>query len=548
MSRPRKPTGIRTDSRQHEEDTRLAGVIEIGTTSMRLVIAQIHSDGTIKTLESLQQPVTLGKDTFLTGEISRGTSEDCVSALRNFARILREYRVSPGAVRAVATSAVREAANRDAFLDRISIATGLDVELLDEGEVNRFTYLAVRSSLDEEPALRDANVLVVEAGGGSMQALMFRAGKVSHAHTYRLGSLRLRTTGQEFGAPAQHMRDIMINQIDSVLTQIKNELPLNRATELLIFGGDARFAAGLLARDGETSPAPRSSAGPAENKQAGTACFSAKSLNALTSKVLLLSVNEAVRKYHMSYPEAETLGPAMLIHNRLCEELGLKHVRIGNATLRDGILMEIAGGTSWSGDFARQVVNSALEIGRKYNFDSVHAERTASFARQLFRAMRDEHRLGDRHETLLGVAALLHNIGLFVNNRSHHKHSMYLIMNCDIFGLSSMDLHITALVARYHRRAVPSRSHTEYAALDRENRMVVSKLAAILRIADAISGNKEDGPFEEELNISFGPGRIILAIPNSGDLTLERLNLREKGAMFQQVYGLHVEVRNAGSN
>lgn len=527
----RKTTDLNKPS--DHNGVRLAGVIEIGTTSIRMVIAQISPSGEIHTLESLQRPVTLGKDTFVSGVISRGTTEECVSALRGFERALREYRIhEPGAIRAVATSAVREASNRDAFLDRISIATGLDVEVLDEGEVNRYTYLAVRSSLEEKPILRDADVLVVEVGGGSTQALLIRSGMICHSHTYRLGSLRLRMIGQEFGAPVLHMRDIMLNQVNTVLAQMKNEIPLRRSTELLVFGGDVRFAASLMAR---------------EKRSPGATLISAKALSTLTGRILQMSVDEAVRKYNISYPEAETLGPALLVHSRFCEDLKLKRLRVGGATLRDGLLSEIAGGTSWSGDFARQVVNSALEIGKKYNFDQVHAERTASYARQIFRAMREEHRLGDRHEVILVVASLLHNIGLFVSNRSHHKHSMYLIMNCDIFGLSSMDLRLTALVARYHRRAAPSRNHEEYAALDQPNRIAVSKLAAILRAADAISSGPGGGA-DEELKISFEAGRLSIAIPGSDDLTLERLNLREKGRMFQQVYGLDIDLKNSGGH
>jgi len=173
-------------------EPRMVAVVELGTTSIRMVVAQLHRNTKFKVLDSLQQSVSLGRDTFTRGRIEIATMEDCVKALRRFKRTMAEYGVTaPEQVRAIATSAVREAENRDVFLDRILIATGIAVQVIDQAEVSRITYHAVRPILTREPRLRNADLLVVEVGGGSTEALAFRGGRVESSHVYRMGSLRL---------------------------------------------------------------------------------------------------------------------------------------------------------------------------------------------------------------------------------------------------------------------------------------------------------------------------------------------------------------------
>src|SRR5690606_31003500 len=169
--------------------THPAAVIDIGTSSIRMAIAEIDNHGGVRKLDSLSQAVSLGRDTFTLGAITKATLEECVRVLKSYRRILEEYSiVRSDQIRVVATSAVREARNRLAFLDRIYIATGLDVQPLDEAEVNRITYLGIQPQLQSEPALARAQALVVEVGGGSTELLVVRDGNVTFANTYRLGS------------------------------------------------------------------------------------------------------------------------------------------------------------------------------------------------------------------------------------------------------------------------------------------------------------------------------------------------------------------------
>ena len=188
----------------------LKAVIDIGSASIRMVIAQIHDDGTFQTLDSLNQSVAIGSDTFTRGRISRATIEECVKVLRNFSAVLGEFNINLRTdVRAVATSAVREARNRDEFLDRVYMATDINVEVIEGAEVNRLTFLGIRPVLQTNAALRQGSLLVAEVGGGSTEFLGLVDGRVAFAHTYRMGAYRLRETMDAQQGSAARRRELL---------------------------------------------------------------------------------------------------------------------------------------------------------------------------------------------------------------------------------------------------------------------------------------------------------------------------------------------------
>ncbi len=504
-------------------------VIDIGTTAMRMMIAEIGKDLSIRTLESLEQSVNLGRDTFSTGKISPETIEACVQVCRDFSELLREYQVhDPASVRAVATSAVAEASNSDVLIDRIFMATGISVEILDTAEINRLTYFSILPLLQTEPALQKGNLLAIEVGGGNTTALGLRDGTVLFAHTYRFGSFRTREMLEDVHLPAARFRGLIEGEICSGVRPITENFAGEKEVKVLILGGDARLAADEIKPGWNSRPA---------------VCLRISALTRFAGQILELPVEDLVKKYNLPFAAAESLGPALLVMQTIPQMLKCKTVYIGASSMRDGLISEMAGGGSWDDRFTKQIIHSALEIGRRYHFDQKHAENIASHAREIFRLMQNEHRMSPHYETILTVAALLHDIGTFIHNRSHHKHSQYLIENSDIFGLSKQDLTLVALTARYHRSALPRPTHTAYTALTRVNRLRVSKLAAILRVADAL----DRGHAQRVRNPQFElfADHLQIGVPNLSDCAVEEVALKEKSDLFEQVYGKHaVLVKN----
>jgi len=150
---------------------------------------------------------------------------------------------------------------------------------------------------------------------------------------------------------------------------------------------------------------------------------------------------------------------------------------------------------------------------------------------------------------MLYIAALLHEIGLYISYRSYHKHSMYLILNSELFGLGRKDVMLVALAARYHRRASPKPSHDGYASLNVEHRIAVSKMAAILRVADALDDSRSQRV--RGIECICEDSRLVISVPHVEDLSMEQLALKQKGSLFEEIFGMQVllrTVRNAREN
>ncbi len=502
-------------------------VIDIGTTSIRMAIAEIDADGEVRGLETLQQAVNLGKDTFTTGRIGKTTIEDCVQVLRSYRQMLTEYQiVSPEQIRVIATSAVREAANRLAFVDRIYIATGLQIEPIDEAEETRITYLGILPYLRSEPALQTGKTIVVEVGGGSTELLVVHDRNVLYSNSYRLGSLRLRETLEAYNAPEGKVREFMKSQIERTVDQILEHVTPDDSSDMIALGGDMRFATYNLIPDWNP-------------KQLARVPLAA--LEKFTDRILALSEDQLVRKYALSYPDADTVGPALLTYVQLARAFKLKAVLVTNTNLRDGLLKGMASDAVWTEEFSNQIIRSGVELGRKFHFDEPHARQVAETARQLFEQLRSQHQLDHRYAVILYISALLHEIGLYIGFASHHKHTMYLIRNSELFGLGRKEVLLAAIVARYYRRAMPQPSHEGYANLERDERVAVSKLAAMLRIAVALNDSRSQRI--NNIRCEMKGNRMVISVPNVQDVSLEQLALRQNSAMFEEVFGLQVQLR-----
>jgi exopolyphosphatase / guanosine-5'-triphosphate,3'-diphosphate pyrophosphatase len=512
-----------------EADRRPVAVIDIGATSIRMAIAEIDGQGQIHELESVSQGVTLGKDTFTQRRIRKSSIEDCVRVLKSYRRLLNEYGITkPDQMRIVATSAVREAMNRLAFLDRVFIATGMQVDPLDEAEVNRITYMGIQPLLQSSPKLASSRCVVVEVGGGSTEVLVVRSGNVLFSHTYRLGSLRLLETLEKFDAPLTKQRAIMENQIQRVVAQIREHVPNDSPLEMVAIGGDVRFAAANLIENFD--------------KQS-LSTLSVDGLNTFTRQVLRMSEDEIVQRFGMSFQDAETVAPALLCYLLLARSFEQTEISVADTNLRDGLLQDLSIRDIWTADFRSQIIRSAIGLGRRFDFDEKHARHVATLCRKLFTDLQAEHQLEPRMELILYLAALLHEIGLYINVRSNHKHAMYLIRNSELFGLSRKDVLLVALVARYHRRSSPLPTHEGYANLDRTDRVAVSKLAAILRLAIALDDSRSQRI--NDIQCRQESKRLIITPSGVEDVSLEQLALRQSGTLFEEVYGLPVQIRSS---
>lgn len=514
-----------------EPARRVVAAIDIGSSALRLDIGEVAAQGDVRVLESLRHGVRLGKDVFGRGRIQQETLRRCVAILKNYGRLLKEYGVTrPDQVRAVATSFAREASNRDMFVDRVSTATGIHVRVLEESEEARLTYLAVRDILEANGMLAAKNVAVLEIGGGQTILLYIRNGKVTVAQSFHGGALRTHERVEAGGGGGGGMRfkGLLKAYALEMVDQIRQVIPADRLSALVVMGAGARYAA-EYASTGEAAADRR------------VTKASTPKLVELADRLASTPVQNLVKAHKMTYQDAETVAPAVMSIAQAARALKIREVHIVQATLRDGLLRELALRDYRSEGFEEQVVYSAQTLAARYGVDEAHARNVEATAVALFDELQDEHQLGVHERLLLRCAALLHDIGAYVNSRAHHKHSMYLIFNSDLFGLTRHDMQIVSVVSRYHRKALPNPSHPEFASLPLEDRMAVAKLAALLRVADSLERVHREAP--RKLEFRREADRFVILVQDMEDLTMERLVLREKGNLFADVFGLVPDVR-----
>jgi len=491
-------------------------------------VAEIHSDDTIHVLDSLKKGVQLGREAFTEGRLSLETIRATCDVLKDFKKVMDSYGVMR--YRAVATSALRESNNSETFLDRILMSTGLDVEVIDGPEENRLSLSAVMDSLRGESDLGKEKSILVEVGGGSTDIAVLSKGELHQSGTFPLGSIRLRAEMTAGPAKQEQQVRLLKRQIVSSVANLKREMKIRDVVHCIALGGDVRFASRMI---------------KSSKQNVRLSIIPKDAFSEFVDSLSHLTIDGLVQKYSIPYLDAETLAPALLTYLQILKETQAKNIIISDANIRAGILQDLAPAEQGKRlkNLSIQILSAARSLGNKYQYDESHAERVRELSICLFDELKTEQRMTDTHRLYLEVAALLHDVGLFVSSRAHHKHSYYLISSSELFGLRKRELEIIANIARYHRRAMPQRSHIPFISLDRDERMIVSKLGAILRVANAL--DKDHLQKAVDLKISREGDHIVMMAHNVSDLAMGRLALASRSDFFMEVFGKKVILREA---
>ena len=411
----------------------LAAVINFGATSVSLLIGERAENGVLATLDYLEKPLPLARDIFRDGSVSRPTVEQAAGILREFQRSLDEYAVPSAAVRCFTTNILSEAVNHEMFLNRMQVAGGRRVDLIDDGDMTRLIYQTTLRLLNNNPEIAKANTLVSHIGPGNTRALYFRKGRIAAYSSYRLGIFRTReAVAHEEVTGAQRLVHIE-EQIRGVVDHLATDYSHFQDTEYHVaIGTEIQCAAPHIVP-------PRHGASFIELGQ----------MEAFTEKLAAMSADEMVRKLHLNYTGSEGMVPALQTNLALARRFDDKVIVVPEGDFQRDMLMDLLANNPQTKTFQDEVLQAARIIAKKYSTDRPHAEHVANFAQQIFREMQDLHGLDAKYELLLRVAAILHEVGLFLSPREHHKHSLYIILNTEIFGLGASDRVLVALLARY---------------------------------------------------------------------------------------------------
>ncbi|MDR1858818.1 MAG: HD domain-containing protein [Treponema sp.] len=506
-------------------ENRLVAVLEIGSTGIRLLVAQMGGDSQWKVLDRAEKPVALGRDVFGSGELSRESLLECLSVMKNFKELLAGWGIAACDVHAIATSALRVARNRDVFIDRIRQETGFNLSVVDGIEENRLMYLGVRFALKQDlPLFWRANSMIIEIGGGSTEIMLLRRGQMVAAHSVRLGTIIINERIRLRAGPGLFSERYLSEAIRDTTGLLNAEMDMAHVRAFVVGGSDARFASGQ--------------AGKELNEHCRV--IDRKDFIAFAEKVRGYSIEDCIQKLGTSYIEADGFVPGILVLKLLLEQTRAAQVVVPLMSIREGYLVDLTLGadSEIQEEFNSQIIASAVNLGRKYHYEEAHSRHVASLCMTLFDALAKEHGMNRRQRMMLEVAAILHDIGTYIKGSGHNKHGQYIVANSEIFGLPRSEQDIIASVIRYHRGDPPTQSDIEYISLQREERILVLKMASILRVADAL----DRGHSQQIKNITVNHRTQTIALHAQGayDISLELIGIEEKADLFQKVFGYKV--------
>lgn len=497
-------------------------VIDVGASGIRMIIAELAGDGVVRTLEELERPIALGRDTFQTGSLSASSIRKAVNVLRQFRAVMDTYGAEH--TRAVATSAVRGAMNRDTFVDRVFLATGIELEVIEGSQESLLTFAAVQRVLEVHPEYREGEALLCSLGGGATEWALVRNGQVVASITHDMGTMRMRDLLRTGSADRRARTRILQHNAREMMNVVRRALPFEKISWLVAVGSEARFAARVLA--------------PPEAASSDLTAISAKDLKKLADQLLPLPADQISAAYSVPPNETESLAPALLAYAELTRLNQVDQLLVARSSMREGLVLHMVRSIRSASSvlFPEQTIAAAVNLARKYQADEKHGLHTAALARAIFHATRAQHQMGEKEQLLLEVASIVHDIGEFVASGGHHRHTYYLLTHSEVFGLSQMDLEIVANVARYHRRGVPQADHPAYASLPRPARLTVNRLSAILRVADAL--DKSHSQRVQNPRITIEGDELQIRVDGGEEMGLERIALDAKAGLFEEVFGL----------
>ena len=515
--------------------TEVLAAVDVGTNSLHLVIARVVDGDRFDVISREKEQVRLGQGAGDMKELAPEAIERGVEALGRFHRLAEAHDAE---LRAVATSAVREAQNHDAFLDRARRDAGVEVEVISGVEEARLIHLGVLSALP----VFDDRLLLCDIGGGSTELLIGQRGETLASRSLKLGAVRL--TNRFFAGG-----DVSKSDVEACRRHVRAALV---AFEPAVRQHGFEVAVGSSGTIEQVVRLARRSAGdeaPVRTWNGATA--TGEEICAVAAELA-----RAARKGQLA--EVEGLDPkrvdiitaGALILEGVVERFAIASLTVSEAALREGVLIDTlqrsrGGSLHHITDVARR---SVRHLASAFDDDPEHSAWVATLALQIHDDLAGALDLTPDARDHLEAAALLANVGLTVSHDGHHKHSYYVIRHSDrLVGFTDAEIERIALVARYHRKSAPKARHPEFARLAEDEQRVVRSLAAILRVAIGLDRTHGRRVASVRAQLDDGTVRIEVTPTVGEDIDLELHTAAERSALLGEVLDAEVVVVRRGA-
>ncbi|MFZ1731319.1 MAG: Ppx/GppA phosphatase family protein [Bacteroidota bacterium] len=509
---------------------RRLAAIDIGTNSFHLVIADVKSNGKFTVLSKDKEVVRLGEGMTDMKHLSTTAINRAMETLRRFKQLAQSM---DAPLRAVATSAVREALNRDVFIDRARNELGLEIEVVSGFEEARLIYLGVLQALP----VYQKSILLTDIGGGSTEFLAGQQGSVQYVNSLKIGAVRLTrryfSSGSIKTKSVEECRAYVAGAITPIVRAMKKQ-----PVEMVVgsSGTILNSASMILAARGiEHSGDPNAMS------------IKKQDLAALVETVLAAKTVQQRREIPGIDPgRADIIVAGVLILEQIFSELKLKEMVTSVYALREGILLDsiqkLAGEDRMVDHLTDIRKASIYHLAESCHYEPRHSATVRRMALSLFDQLRDLHKLGGAEREYLEAAAVLHDIGYHISHSQHHKHSYYLIRHSELLGFTDREIEIIANVARYHRKSHPKAKHESFPELAERDQSLVRALSALLRIADGLDRRHQDIFAAIAVERTKNSIDLRLALKRDTDPNIELWGAERRKELFEILYDTSVRL------
>ncbi len=499
------------------------GAIDIGSNSVRLMIAEPQRGGSYRILDEEREATRLGRSLNSGGHLDPEAVEITLAALRRFKQIASGYQVDE--LRTIATCAVREASNGAEFCRRAKAEADVDVEVISAEKEARLAFYSVERNFD----LAGKNVVVADIGGGSTEIILASGNVIEATFTTPLGAVRLTESYGNNSVVIDHDFERLVKAIDQPLRRLAKKAFF--VPHLLIGSGGTftSLAEMIMAAKGQSGLPVR-----------GYDITHAQVSHLLDRlRKMPLKVRRGVPG--LSPDRADIIIAGLAIIDRLMRNFEVNHLQVHNRGVRDGLILTMIDRTLGTASQDPHDREASIErFAAACSGELAHGRQVARLAGRIFAELAPLFALDPADQPLLEAAARLQDVGYLINYEKHHKHSYHLILNSGLAGFQPSELELIANVARYHRGANPKQKHANFGQLSTADQQRVRRLSAILRVAGGL--DRSHSGQVRDVQIRRQDGKLIMEVDAADNPDVDIWGARRRTKMFDQVFKTTLEI------
>jgi exopolyphosphatase/guanosine-5'-triphosphate,3'-diphosphate pyrophosphatase len=482
--------------------------IDIGTNSVHMIVVRVRPDLSFEIVDREKEMVRLGAGGLDGKALTPSAMHAALQALSKFKRLADSHGVDE--IIAAATSATREAENGGDFLNTIAQQTGIRVKVISGYEEARLIHLAAVYGVD----LGGGHGVVIDIGGGSVEITLGTANTVQQAKSFKIGVIRLSERFVRTDPLPERDEARMVKHINREIGDHVDQI-VKRGFQRVIGTSGTILSLGGVVLSAESE----SNVSDVRNRRVAS-----KSLHKLRKQLVASDLQERLQVPYLDPRRADIAVAGSVLLDTILRRLGAEDITLCDLALREGLILDYIRRNKTHivtidqyPDIRRRSVE---ELGQRCNYWSDHARHVARLALALFDQTAKLHGLGAREREWLEYGALLHDVGVHISYKSHHKHSHYLIQHGDLRGFDPDEIEVVGLIARYHRQAPPKKSHDDFGKLTAPRRRTVKVLSSFVRLAEGL--DRSHAQIVKELRVEDRRDDLLLEIQATGDAELEQ--------------------------